>query len=58
MGHGSAPVNPDVKPNLWTGYLTMNDELLPKVCRSTLLIQSMVSFKPTNAVKNTPAKIM
>ena len=58
MDYGSVSVNSDVKPNFWTGNLTMNDELLPKVCRSTLLIQSMVSFKPTNAVKNTPAKIM
>ena len=39
--------------------LTINEELLPKpVCRSTLLIQSMVSFKPIKAVKNTPARIM
>ena len=39
--------------------LTINDELLPKpVCRSTLLIQSMVNFKPIKAVKNTPARIM
>ena len=42
-----------------TYLLTIHDALLLKpVCRSTLLIQSIVSFKPTNAVKNTPAKIM